>query len=124
MKTKYKVLLAAILPSLVGFSNGFNGSWSDCNSAAFSNCNAIFSVTNDSVFMTHYLEFNGQAFTEHGKGIIDGDSLRYHVWVTQQIQGWSTEGDHVLGLSKDSTQLKGYYKDNKGNVGPLIFNKR
>ena len=100
-----------------------NGWWSDSASASFSNCYASFQLVGDSVFMTHYIEFNNQPFFETGKGIVKGDSLIYNVIVRHGIEGWSTAGTHCLAIKNDSL-LEGSYSDNKGNKGPLVFRKR
>lgn len=122
-----KKLLIILLIGLVKISNAqdINGVWADSSSSSFGNCYAIFSIQNDSVFMTHYIEFNGQPFVEHGSGTIKNGELNYHVKVTKQIPGWTTTaGDHHLVLSKDKRTLRGTYKDNVGNSGPLVFKKR
>lgn len=101
-----------------------NGVWQDSSGTAFTNCTAIFAVKNDSVFYTHYLEFNKIPFVEYGKGKIKNGILNYIVTVSLQIPGWSTGGEHQLALSKDGLTLRGTYKDNLGNTGPLVFKKR
>jgi hypothetical protein len=107
-----------------GFAQDLNGVWSDSSSTSFKNCYAIFSIQEDSVFMTHYIEFNGDSFVEHGEGTIKNDSLEYHVIVTKKIPGWNaTSGDHFLKLSNDGKTLRGYYKDNLNNKGPLVFKR-
>ena len=101
-----------------------NGVWSDSSSSSFKNCYAIFSIDRDSVFMTHYIEFNGAAYVEHGEGIIKNDTIEYHVIVTKPILGWNaTSGDHFLKLSSDGKTLRGHYKDNLSNTGPLVFKR-
>lgn len=121
-----KKLLLLLLISFANFSNAqdINGVWADSSSTSFGNCYAIFSIEKDSVFMTHYIEFNGQPFVEHGEGVIQNNELNYHVKVTKQIPGWTTTaGDHQLILSKDGQTLRGTYKDNVGNSGPLVFKR-
>lgn len=99
-----------------------NGWWSDSASTSFSNCYASFQLVGDSVFMTHYIEFNQQPFFETGKGIVKDDSLIYDVIVRHGIEGWSTAGTHRLAIKNDSL-LEGNYSDNKGNKGPLVFRR-
>lgn len=107
------------------FGQDFNGVWSDSSSTSFTNCYAVFVVQNDSVHMTHYLEFNNQPFLEYGTGIVLGDTLVYDVRVAQQVPGWKSKtGKHVLILSADKKTLSGTYTDNLGNTGALIFKKR
>lgn len=119
------LILAFFTLSLTNYAQSAQGVWSDSSSTSFTNCYAIFSVENDSVFMTHYIEFNGEPFVEYGSGIVKGDSLIYNVRVTQQIRGWTTTaGTHKLKLSPDGRTLKGSYSDNTGNTGPLIFTKK
>lgn len=116
--------LALAVTSLT-FAQDINGVWSDSSSASFDNCYAIFSIEGDSVFMTHYIEFNGNPFVEHGEGTIKNDELQYHVKVTKQIPGWTTTaGDHILKISSDGLTLRGTYKDNVGNSGPLVFKRK
>jgi len=105
-------------------ANDINGLWEDSTGNSFTNCHAIFSVKNDSVFMTHYLEFNGTPFVEHGGGIISNDSLIYSVIVTKGIPGWSTAGVHRLKISNKGNTLRGTYHDNKGNTGPIVFKRK
>tara|TARA_B110000211_G_C14062311_1_gene546115 strand:- start:1779 stop:2165 length:387 start_codon:yes stop_codon:yes gene_type:complete len=113
-----------ILIGSVSFAQDINGVWSDSSSTSFGNCYAIFSIQGDSIFMTHYIEFNGAPFVEHGEGIIKDNILKYHVVVTKQIPGWTTTaGDHVLQLSADGKTLRGTYSDNVGNKGPLVFKR-
>lgn len=113
-----------ILLSLNTFAQDFNGVWADSSSASFTKATAVFSVKNDSVFMTHYVEFNGHPFVEHGQGVVKGNKLQYTVHVTVQVPGWSTtQGEHNLEISKDGNTLRGTYKDNSGNTGPLVFKR-
>lgn len=110
--------------SLTSMAQDFNGVWADSSSASFTNATAVFSVQNDSVFMTHYVEFNGHPFVEHGQGIVKGNQLIYTVKVSVQVPGWTTtQGDHILTLSADEQTLRGTYKDNAGNTGPLVFKR-
>lgn len=117
-----------IILSVIFFTNAnaqdFNGVWADSSSASFTNATAVFSIKNDSVFMTHYVEFNGHPFVEHGEGTVNGKSLNYTVQVTVQVPGWkTTEGLHSLTISEDGETLRGTYKDNAGNSGPLVFKR-
>lgn len=121
-----KNLLIILSFTLAHFSNAqdINGVWADSSSSSFGNCYAIFSIDKDSVFMTHYIEFNGSPFVEHGSGIVKNGVLEYHVNVTKQIPGWTTTaGDHHLIVSADGKTLRGTYKDNVGNSGPLVFKR-
>lgn len=104
-------------------SINLDGWWSDSVSISFSNCYADFDIVGDSVYMTHFIEFNGQPFFETGKGIIKKDSIIYNVIVRHGIEGWSTAGTHKLKLIDNNT-LEGTYADNKGNKGPLVFRRR
>jgi hypothetical protein len=113
-----------ILIGTSSFAQDINGVWSDSSSTSFKNCYAIFSIQEDSVFMTHYIEFNGTPFVEHGEGTIKDNVLKYHVVVTKRIPGWTaTAGDHILKLSDDGETLRGTYKDNTGNSGSLVFKR-
>ena len=101
-----------------------NGVWLDSNSTAFTNGYAIISVDQQgNVFMTHYVEFNGVPMVEKGIGKLQNKTITYDVLVTKAIPGWSTQGMHQLTLSDDGQTLRGIYKDNKGNSGPLVFKK-
>lgn len=114
-----------ILITSISYAQDVNGIWSDSSNTAFKNCWAIISVESDSVFMTHYVEFNGHPFVEHGEGIIKNNKLSYHVVVTKQIPDWkSKSGEHTLTLSPDGNTLRGFYKDNLGNIGPLVFKRK
>ena len=104
-------------------SINLEGWWSDSVSASFSNCYANFQQKGDSIYMAHFIEFNGQPFFETGKGVINNDSLIYNVIVIHKIEGWSTAGTHKLKLI-DKNTLEGTYADNKGNKGPLLFRRR
>lgn len=118
------IFFLAVLASGSLFAQDVNGVWADSSSSSFTNPTAVFSVQNDSVFMTHYVEFNGNPFVEHGEGVIKGDTLIYTVKVTVQVPGWSTtQGVHTLVLSADRNTLRGTYKDNAGNTGPLVFKR-
>lgn len=122
---KNLTFLLLILFAFTGKSQDISGVWADSSSASFTNCYAIFSVEGDSIQMTHYLEFNGAPFVEYGKGIIQNNQVNYHVVVTKQIPGWTSQsGDHSLTLSNDSTTLRGTYTDNLGNTGPLVFKRK
>jgi len=101
-----------------------NGIWADSNSTAFTNGYAIFSIdAHGKLAVTHYVEFNGTPMVEKGIGFCTHNTLSYDVFVTKAIPGWSLTGQHVLTLSEDGKTLRGYYKDSKGNTGPLVFKK-
>ncbi len=101
-----------------------NGIWADSNSTAFSNGYAIFSVDeHGKLAMTHYVEFNGVPMVEKGIGFYSHGTLNYDAIVTKAIPGWALKGQHVLSLSEDGNTLRGYYKDEKGNTGPLVFKR-
>ena len=100
------------------------GLWADSNSAAFTNCHAIFSEKDGKVSFAHYLEFNGTGMVEEGKGTITGNKVQYDVIVTKAIPGWALAGTHILTLSDDGKKLSGIFKDAKGNTGPIVFVKR
>ncbi len=122
-----KTLLFTLFVSLTIFtySQDFNGVWADSSNVNFSNCTAIFSVKKDSVFMTHYLEFKGHPFIEHGSGIVEGNKIKYKVDVTLQVPVWkASRGNHILTLSEDGTTLRGTYEDNLGNKGKLVFKRK
>ena len=61
---------------------------------------------------------------EYGEGNIIGNQVVYKVDVTLPIAGWATAGIHQLKLSADGKKLKGFYTDNKGNTGPIVFVKQ
>ena len=103
-------------------SGPISGIWADSAGASFSNCYAVYSQKGDSIYIAHYLEFNGQSFFEKGKGVRKGDTLIYHVDVMKGIPGWSTAGDHRLILEGNHT-LRGSYQDNKGNTGPIVLKR-
>lgn len=121
MKTFILSIFIAI--SGLAYSQEINGVWQDSCGTSFKNCIAIFAEKNDSIFMTHYIEFNGIPFVEYGAGIVKGDTLSYNVTVSKQIPGWSTAGVHQLILSNDKKTLRGNYSDNLGNKGAIIFKK-
>jgi hypothetical protein len=105
-------------------ANPVNGIWADSNSAAFTHSYAIFSVDeHGKLAMTHYLEYNGIPMVEKGIGFYSHGTLNYDAVVTKGIPGWSLKGQHVLTLSEDGNTLRGYYKDEKGNSGPLVFKR-
>lgn len=117
--------LFSIFISLNIFGQDINGVWADSCSSSFTNPTAVFAIKNDSVFMTHYVEFNGHPFVEHGIGTIKGNQLHYKVFVTVQVPDWTTtQGEHVLTLSEDGNTLRGYFKDNSGNSGPIVFKRK
>lgn len=127
MATKnYLFLLLFILGSQFGFSQNkisIDGVWEDDNSGV-KNAIAIFSEQEDhQILFTHYLEWNGQKFVESGIGLRDGNTITYTVKVTTPIEGWATEGTHVLLLSEDGQTLKGTYSDNKNRHGDIAFKK-
>lgn len=105
-------------------SHDINGLWEDSTGTPFTNCHLIFAMKNDSVFMTHYIEFNGQPFVEYGTGIMIKDSLNYEVIVTKGIPGWSTAGIHRLKIFDSGNTLRGSYHDDNGNTGPLVFKRK
>lgn len=101
-----------------------NGVYADSSDGALKNCYAIFSQEEDTIRMTHYLEFEGASFVEHGQGIVKGDSLIYAVTVTLNGPDWPTQGVHRLRIEQGGEVLRGIYRDSKGNSGPLVFLKR
>ena len=104
--------------------NVVNGIWTDSNSTAFTHGYAIFAVDeHGKLAMTHYVEHNGVAMVEKGIGFCSHNTLNYDVIVTKAIPGWSMKGQHILTLSEDGNTLRGYYKDEKGNSGPLVFKR-
>ena len=122
---KNSIFVTALLFPFFIFSQNFNGVWSDSSSADFSNCTAVFSIKKDSVFMTHYLEFQGHPFVEYGKGVVKGNQIQYTVFVTVQIPGWNTsKGLHKLTISEDGKTLRGTYEDNTGRKGNLVFKRK
>ncbi|MFT6746281.1 MAG: hypothetical protein ACJAZ2_000620 [Glaciecola sp.] len=123
MKLFYALCLGFIF-STNCFSQDINGLWEDSTGVSFTNCNVIFAVKNDSVFMTHYIEFNGASFVEYGSGMITKDSVNYNVIVTKGIPGWSTAGVHNLKIFDNGNTLRGCYHDNIGNTGPLVFKRK
>ena len=102
--------------------NSIGGIWSDVNGSDFSNCYATFAVEGDSVFVTHYLEHKGRSFFEKGSGVVQGDSIIYHVDVIKAIPEWGPGGGtHYLKHNGDV--LKGFYITDSGYKGDLIFKK-
>lgn len=102
-----------------------HGLWSDKNTSDFENCYVVFSQTEDSVFVAHYLEHKKRPFFEKGKGIVKGDSLIYHVDVIKPIPEWGPDGGtHYLKLSKNNKTLEGFYITDSGYKGELKFVKR
>lgn len=100
------------------------GVWQDSTGTAspFSDCIAIITEDNAGrLTFSHTLKFNEQLFIEQGNGQRKNNKLEYHVYVMHGIPGWSTEGDHTLTLSEDGNTLRGFYKDNLGNTGPLVY---
>ncbi|MFT6715521.1 MAG: hypothetical protein ACJA0Q_000148 [Saprospiraceae bacterium] len=123
MKMFY-TLFIALLFSTYSFSQDINGLWEDSAGTSLTNCHVIFAAKNDSVFMTHYIEFNGVPFVEYGNGIITNDSLIYEVTVTKGIPGWSTAGTHHLKIFDNGNTLRGTYHDNKGKSGMIVFKRK
>ena len=134
---KIKSALISALLFFISYSSSFaqtskedptvhavNGIWADSNSTAFTNGYAIFTVdAHGKLVVTHYVEFNGTPMVEKGIGFCTHHTISYDVFVTKSIPGWSQTGQHVLTLSEDGNTLRGYYKDSKGNQGPLVFKK-
>lgn len=100
-----------------------NGIWRDSTSTEFTNCYAVISQDGNKITINHYLEWKGQPFVESGKGTLKGRNLQYKVKVTLQIKGWATKGVHELILSSDGKTLRGSYKDNAGNSGPIVLKR-
>ncbi|HEY8401809.1 MAG TPA: hypothetical protein VIK89_11125 [Cytophagaceae bacterium] len=120
------VFLLVVLSSLNSYAQNdisISGIWADSNSASFQNCYALFSQDGESVYLVHYLEFNGTGMVEHGFGKRVGNKVEYEVKVTKAIPGWSTSGKHTLYLSPDGNTLRGTYVDAKGNEGPIVFKR-
>ena len=103
--------------------NDVNGIWKDSASTSFDKGTMIIAQHGDSIILTHYLEFNGQPFTEYGVGNLKGDSLIYNLTVTLTIPGWSATGVHKLKLTENGNKLVGIYMDDKGNSGRLVFTR-
>ena len=125
-------LVFILLPVLCFYNQAFsqtkpnlvNGIWIDSNSTAFTNGYAIFAVDeHGKLAMTHYVEYNGVPMVEKGIGFCSHGTLNYDAIVTKAIPGWSLKGQHILTLSEDGNTLRGYYKDEKGNNGPLVFKR-
>jgi hypothetical protein len=123
------ILLMFIAPNFFTYAqnnpvHGVNGIWADSNTTDFTNGYAIFSVdTKGKIAVTHYVEYKGKAMIEKGFGTCTNNTLTYNVMVTKAIPGWATRGKHVLTLSEDGKTLRGYYKDQDGNKGPLVFKR-
>jgi hypothetical protein len=127
MKSKIlKLLFLALFFSNLSFSQNkkldINGVWSDINSGV-ENAVAIISEQNGKVIFSHYLEWKGQKFVESGVGKRTGNTVEYTVDVTLPIEGWATQGTHVLTLSEDGNTLEGTYKDNKKREGTIAFKR-
>ncbi|MNJ05382.1 hypothetical protein D3C73_1666620 [compost metagenome] len=60
---------------------------------------------------------------EEGEGIINNHKVSYKVVVTRAIPGWALKGEHLLELSPDGSTLRGVFKDEQGNTGPLVFKR-
>lgn len=99
------------------------GLWADSNSVNFQHCYVIFSQTDNKIKMAHYLEFKETPMVEEGEGTITGNKVSYKVVVTKAIPGWALKGEHLLELSADGTTLRGIFKDEQGNTGPLVLKK-
>ena len=94
MKKIYFLIFTLYLSAQIEAQHNLNGVWKDVNDTAFKNCYLIIAQDKDSVFVNHYLEFNGTPMVEYGKGIIKKDSVMYNVNVSLAIPGWSTKGTH------------------------------
>ncbi|UKJ09030.1 hypothetical protein [Solitalea lacus] len=104
-------------------ATNISGLWADSNSVNFQHCYVIFSQEANKIKVAHYLEFKGTPMVEVGEGIINGNKVTYKVKVTQAIPGWALSGEHILELTPDGKTLRGIYKDEQGNTGPLVFKK-
>jgi hypothetical protein len=122
MKKIYILIFTLYLSAQIMAQHNLNGMWKDVNDTAFKNCYVIIAQDKDSVFVNHYLEFNGTPMVEYGKGIIKNDSVIYNVNVSLAIPGWSTKGIHKLKITNQNTLL-GMYFDNKGNSGKIEFTR-
>lgn len=126
-----RILLTSLLILISSYSFSQNkqnemnitGWWADSNSTNFTNGAMLISQLKNVVTIVHYVEFNGTSMVEEGKGTILKNKVQYKVIVSKSIPGWSVEGEHFLTLSNDGKTLRGIYKDNKGNVGPLVFKR-
>ena len=121
---KKLILIVVFLSFQTSKAQDINGVWQDSSGSSFKNCYAIFAVKNDSVFYTHYLEYNDTPFVEYGIGKIKNNVLDYAVTVSLPIPGWSSAGIHHLVLSEDGLTLRGSYSDNLGNKGPIVFKRK
>ncbi|PZX94312.1 hypothetical protein DOS84_06720 [Flavobacterium aquariorum] len=104
-------------------SANISGLWADVNSSNFKNCYVIIAQDGNKIVMTHYLEFKGDKMVEYGIGEIKETTVTYDAVVTKAIPGWAKKGKHHLTLNKQEDTLRGYYEDEKGNNGPIVFAK-
>ncbi|MCO4294125.1 hypothetical protein NF867_14775 [Solitalea sp. MAHUQ-68] len=129
IKVLFPLLFLGGLFSVVAFTNptspttNITGLWADSNSSNFKHCYAIFSQEGNKIKVAHYLEFKGTPMVEIGEGSITGNKIDYKVKVTKAIPGWALSGEHILELSTDGNTLRGIYKDEQGNSGPMVFKK-
>lgn len=107
---------ASIVPEIQGL-------WKDSNSVAFTDMHLLISQKGSKIETVHYLKFKGQSMIESGKGkyIANENCFVLKVKVSKGIPGWAEEGKHVLIFYPKDQSLRGYYEDNKGNKGPLVF---
>ncbi len=100
-----------------------SGLWKDRNTEEFSECYLSFHEKEDSVYMTHFLKFNGKPFFETGVGIRRGNKIIYDVDVVHDGPNWGARsGHHELIISADGKSLKGTYTTDGGS-GPLEFSR-
>ena len=100
-----------------------NGLWTDVNTSDFKNCYVIIAQDGNKIVMSHYLEFKGSKMVEYGIGEIKDNAVSYDAVVTKAIPGWATKGKHHLTLNKQRDTLRGFYEDEQGNKGPIVFAK-
>ncbi len=100
-----------------------NGIWADSNSTSFKNCFLIISQQSTVITISHYLEYKGVSLVEKGTGYLKNNEIHYDVQVTKGISGWATKGTHHLNIENEGNTLRGYYIDDKGNNGPLVFKR-
>ncbi len=100
-----------------------DGFWMGEHGDAFTNAYAQFSEINGRIYMSHFLEFENQPYYEVGVGVRKGDSLLYHVEAKRKIPGWSPEGDHYLKIDESGNKISGYFIDQRGSKGKMIFNR-
>lgn len=105
--------------------NQLGGIWSDVNGPEFTNCYAVFSIKDDSVFVAHYFDHKERPFFEKGFGIIKDDSVIYHMDVIRTIPEWGTGGGmHYLKINEGGDTLRGNLITDSGYKGKLMFIKR